>query len=165
MPNTANTIFNQWLPQYLATLTREVQTTDEPLGYGRDIGMVITNGRLDIDPMRRSVDAFSTRGIGESLLRRLVTPKGRLRRHINYGAGINTLLNRAIRFQDSATIEQTVRQECMKDPRVQDLTIRVTSTLDTLSIEVDVTPHRSSESFTMVFALDGTGKLTDWVLR
>lgn len=164
MNPTANSVFNAWYPEYLKTVTRKVQPLDEPLGYGTDIGMVITNGRLDIDPMRRPVDAFSTKGIGEALLRRLVTPKGRLKRHINYGAGINTLLNRAVNFQEAAAIQTMIAQECLKDPRVADIQVKVISTLDTLDIEIDVTPHNSRDSFSVVFALDSTGKLTDWVL-
>lgn len=157
----ANLIFDTWLPAHLATLQQRVRPAQGPLGYGTDISTTVSeDGVLDIDPLRRQVDPESFAGIFQSLVRRLSTPTGRLRMHKRYGFDVLSLLNRAVTPTLLQTVPAQIERECRKDQRVDTVKCRAYSPgTDQLTLEIEVQPRNSRESFSMTFNV-GAGKLT-----
>ncbi len=145
------------LAAQLASLERVyTPDPDEPLGYGRDLSCV---DDLAVD--FSDVDPESTRGIAESLVRRLTTPRGKLLDDPNYGLDLRQYLNTGIVSPNGISdVSVAVRGECKKDDRVDDLTVTVDFTESTkvMTVTLRVLPVDSTlGGFTFTFILDAAG--------
>lgn len=156
-----NTTFDAFWEQLLPSKTRKVQPSTGALGYGADINMTVSaEGVIDIDPMWRMTDPQSFSGIFQACVRRLTTPQGRLRRHNRYGLDVLGLLNRGISSTLLQTLPMQVEREIRKDERIQAAKCTALQTgLDTLTLEIQIQPRDSRESFAFTLTADGSGKL------
>lgn len=136
----------------LATLQRVAAVPQPPLGYGRDWA---TPTVLDVTPDFREVDPMSPAAIGDALLRRLVTQRGALWDDPDYGWDIRGRLNTGMTQAELDTVARQVRAECTKDPRVSDVIVTVTFVDHALSVALRVVPLPPTETFDLVFGVDG----------
>jgi len=118
-----------------AALTRLVPVPTGELGYGRDLSCV-----TDITETLEEVDPFSVQGLGEALLRRLITPRGSLPDDADYGIDIRGYCNRALTRQDLLALEGEIRAELAKDDRVAQVQPTVTWASPSLNVKVMVEP-------------------------
>jgi len=133
----------------LATLSREVATPTGALEYGTDISCV-----LDADANLTEVDPFSPVGIGQALLRRLITPRGTLPDDRDYGLDVRAYCNRGVPVNELRDVGGAIRLEITKDDRIADATVSVTTPgPNELSIAIRVTPEDPALTpFTLVIA-------------
>ena len=66
------------------------------------------------------------RAIAESIARRLTTPRGRLIGDPNYGIDVTEYLNADLSRRDVAELRSAIISECLKDERVEEITVEVT---------------------------------------
>jgi len=74
--------------------------------------------------------------LGQSLARRLQTPRGRLLEDANYGFDLRQYVNADLSPTDIARIRTGVEAECLKDERVLGATATVTLTSNVLIVTV-----------------------------
>lgn len=127
------TIVHDTIAAELALLTREVQTPTEPFGYGVDLSCV-----EELDENLAEVDPNSKLAIGQALVRRLITPRGRLDDDGNYGEDIRSYCNRGVTLADLRDIGARVQGECLKDDRVESCTALATWNASTQRLAISV---------------------------
>jgi hypothetical protein len=134
----------------IALLAQETPTPAEPFGYGTDLSCV-----LDLTDRMEEVGQNTTLAIGQSLVRRLITPNGTLWDDPDYGEDIRSYLNRGTTLADLRDLEGKIRNECTKDDRVAQVAVQVAQTaLVQLDISIQVTPVDPTLGvFTMTLAL------------
>jgi hypothetical protein len=145
------TIVTDAIAADIATLTRLVAVPTGALGYGTDLSCV-----SDISETLVEVDAFSSLGIAQALLRRLGTPRGRLADDLSYGLDLRGYCNRAVPASELRDLAGQVRGECAKDDRVYDATVTVTSP-DTSSLTVSIVVQPADpdlEPFSLTLAVE-----------
>lgn len=121
----------------LATLTQIVDFPVAPFGFGSDI-----LGDSDLDPMMREVDAFATLALAQSILRRLDCPRGAMPDDKDYGIDLRSYCNRGMSANDLRSLGGQIRNELLKDDRIDTLTIKIspTPTGTSIAIEIAVRP-------------------------
>lgn len=117
-----------------AKLTRQVDTPEEPFGYGAELSCI-----SDLTPDLREVDPFSLEGIAEAVLRRWDTPRGTNLDDLDYGESIAGMLNAPTTFQTLRAKEGRLRAEAEKDDRVEDCVVRLTMTDNGTSMRISAT--------------------------
>lgn len=140
----------------IASLTREVDPLDEPLGYGRDLSCV-----TDVTDNLDEVDPESPQGIAESSMRRLISPRGSLYEDPDYGLDLRSICNKGVTYEELREIADQARAEVKKDDRVEDaqVTLDYDDLSSTLSVEVLLMPADPAlGDFTFIFTVgeDGT---------
>ena len=109
----------------------QVENIPEALGYGRDLSCA-----YDCDEYMSEVDPMSVQAVGESLIRRLSTPHGRV---INdpelliavgedpdYGYNLANMLHIGMSKVEIMAKQDLAAAECLKDDRVQNATVTIT---------------------------------------
>lgn len=115
----------------LAELTPLTSAPVAPFGYGVDLSCTSSL----TDPLAE-VDCFSPIAVGEALVRRLMTPTGSLIEDPDYGMDLRAFCNRGVTQQDLARIADKVRGECLKDDRVDDVTVIISADSQTHAMSV-----------------------------
>jgi hypothetical protein len=138
------------IAEELATLTRVTPTPTAPFGYGSDLSCIedLTDDMEELDP-------FSVRGIGEAVIRRLITQRGTLQDDPEYGHDVREYLNRGMTTADIGDAQTTIRNEIAKDDRVADssVTLRL-ETLTSLTVSIVLTPADPNITpFALTFAV------------
>jgi hypothetical protein len=91
------------------------------LGYGADLSCV-----LDLTDDLAEVDPLSPVAIGEATLRRLLTARGSLPDHRDYGLDVRGMCNRGVPYSELRDLAGQVRNEISKDDRIESATVTVT---------------------------------------
>ena len=145
-----NSIVSASITSQIATLTRVARAAVPPLGFGVDLDCV-----QDCTPYLTEVDPFSTRALGQALIRRITTPRGSVIDDQDYGLDIRSYLNRGVTVSDLNGIGGRIRGEMMKDDRVQNCEVTVTlPSLRTLRVSCEVTPVSPfGNTFDLVFTV------------
>jgi hypothetical protein len=138
------------LDREIAKLTKVQDPAAPPLGYGRDLSCV-----TDCDWKFSEVDPMSPLGVGQALLRRLITVRGTLDDDVDYGLDVRGYLNRGTTAADLRSLASRIEGECEKDDRV--LTVEatvVTPSMRTLRIGLRVgLQSPEGRSFDLVFSV------------
>lgn len=141
----------------IATLTRIVAAPTGELGYGTDVSCV-----QDFAPDLALVDPFSSRAIGEAVIRRLTCPRGRMPDDPSYGIDLRSFCNRGVPASELRALEGTIRNEVAKDDRIDEFTVdlTMTSAAKTIRVALTITPIDTKLGpFPLVFAITGDGSL------
>lgn len=138
----------------------EVQAPSSPFYYGRDLSCV-----YDCDEQLTEVDPQSSDAIVEALIRRLITSRGSLVDDENYGLDIRSYLSKGMTPRQLQQVQDDVRVECLKDERVEDISVTVTTANTsaglTMTLSLSVTPADPEiKAFNFVFAVTDKGVLT-----
>lgn len=160
-----NTLFEPWFRPHLDAIVRQVSPPVAPFRYGTDIACTD-----DIPADFREVSADDHQGIAESLVRRLLTPRGGLIDDPTYGDGLMSLIHHGITVQELAGIQQRIEQECRKDDRIDRCVVQVSPVPEPLStghmiVTLKVSAQDPSQSFTLVLGVDGSGLIIDLMVR
>jgi hypothetical protein len=120
----------------LATLAREVTTPsdDTALGYGTDLSCV-----SDITDELTEVDPLSQQAVGEAVIRRLTTARGTLPDDPDYGIDLRTYANRGTTLTELRELSGMCGSEILKDDRIDDASVSVTSSGRSLTVAVRLT--------------------------
>jgi hypothetical protein len=133
----------------ITELARLVPAPVAPLAYGTEIAC-----GTELDANMGEVDPNSVEAIGMALQRRLITAAGTLWDDPDYGEDIRGFLNRATTADDLRDLSGRVRNEIVKDDRVEVASVRVAMAGTSLSIGATVTPVNAALGvFTLTFAL------------
>ncbi len=126
----------------------------DALGYGTDLSCV-----TDLTPALDEVDPQSTRAIGESLVRRLISPRGSVVDDQAYGYDLRGLCNRGVTNEQLLRVASLARAECLKDDRVIEARVTLVYAAQTkqLRVEIIVTPQASDATFTLTFFVTADG--------
>jgi hypothetical protein len=126
------------------------------LGYGRDLSCV-----LDLTDDLAEVDPLSPVAIGEATLRRLLTARGSLPDHRDYGLDVRGMCNRGVPYSELRDLAGQVRNEISKDDRIESATVTVTPQAGgQLDFAVRITPAVVGLTpFSLTFAVV-SGQLT-----
>jgi len=121
----------------LALLEQAVDFPVEPFGYGSDISC-----DFDVAPDAAEVDPFSTLALAQAVVRRLDTPRGSLPDDKDYGISIRQYVNKGTTAAEIQSLAGQIRNEIIKDDRVDTLTVTVIpdSTGTTLRVVLAVQP-------------------------
>ena len=138
-------------------LERVVLPPTGDLGYGRDLSCTteLLPGLAEVDPM-------SPRAIAEAAVRRLITPRGALPDDANYGLDLRSFANRGVPYQELRDLSGMVRNELVKDDRIDDVTVEVTLLApSSLRINVRFVPADPTLTpFPLVFSVGADGAIT-----
>jgi hypothetical protein len=123
------------------------------LGYGSDLVCVD-----DITPDAVELDPDATAGIGQDLYHRLATPRGGLPPDDDkdYGFDLLGALHKGMTTRDLSLLGMQVKAECLKDDRVADADVTITSDANgrSLAVKIVVTPFDPSVGvFVLVLAV------------
>ncbi len=135
----------------LATLTRIVAPSTEPLLYGLDLSCV-----TDIEPTLAEVDPASPRAIIQAVIRRFTTPRGALLDDPDYGLDIRAVLSRGATQRDVRAISGSLQGEAQKDDRVARCEVKLVASLLTrrVDVSVSITPEDPAlKDFDFTFAV------------
>lgn len=121
----------------IANLEQVVDFPVEPFGYGTDISC-----ESDLDPLMTEIDGGTTLALAQAIVRRLDTPRGSLPDDGNYGIDVRGFLNRGTSAADVRQMAGEIRNEVLKDDRVDTLTVTVrpNSVGSEITIELAVQP-------------------------
>jgi phage baseplate assembly protein W len=89
--------------------------------------------------------------LAQAVLRRLITPRGRLIDDANYGFDLTQFIDDDLGPADLARIRAGIEAECLKDERVAVVTAKVTLTAGVMVVTVNLTD--SAGPFTLVVAV------------
>jgi phage baseplate assembly protein W len=112
---------------------------------------------FDIDPMGATVSGLAA--LGQALIRRITTPRGRLLNDPNYGYDIAGELEDDVTTQQVNAIAANVDQELLKDQRVFSSSTTVTLEADG-QLDVATQVQSALGPFSLVFTLSAAGILT-----
>lgn len=115
----------------IALLVQVVDFPEAPFGYGSDVWC-----ERDVDPNVEEIDPFSTLGIAQSTLRRLDTPRGSLPDDDDYGLALRDFVNVGMTATEVASLAGRIRNEVVKDDRIDTATVTVTPTPDGSEIDI-----------------------------
>ena len=101
------------------------------VSLGSDLSCV-----ADIDPA--GAEVIERMLLAQALSRRLTTPRGRLIDDANYGYDLNQWLNADVGPAELAQIQAQSQAECLKDERVQSVTIAVTFLANVLIVSIAI---------------------------
>lgn len=110
--------------------------------YGSDVSCI-----TDIDPTGRTVTGREL--VAEALVRRLMTPRGRLMGDPDYGLDLRQYVNADMSPRDIASLRSAVVAECEKDERVASADTE--ATLDSVGVlTLTIAIELSEEAFALV---------------
>lgn len=134
----------------IATLATTTLAPTGDLLYGRDLSCAI-----DLSPDLREVDPGSPVGIGESVIRRLTCPRGRLPDDPSYGLDVRAFCNRATPTAELRDLAGIIRNEVLKDDRIDEATVDVTFPAPrSLRVAIVIQPVASALGpFSLIFAI------------
>ena len=138
------------LDRELAKLKTVQDPAAPPLGYGRDLNCV-----TDCDWKFSEVDPMSPLGVGQALLRRLITVRGTVDDDPDYGLNVRGYVNRGVTGADLRSLASRIEGECEKDDRVLSVEARVI-TVGMRSLQVGLQVGLQSpegRSFDLVFSV------------
>jgi hypothetical protein len=147
----SNAIVDAAFAKQLAELERLVPQPAGDLGYGSDLSCI-----ADLAENLAEVDPFSTRGIGESVVRRLTTPRGTLPDDRDYGLDLRSFCNRGATAEELREVGGRCSLELAKDDRILSATVAVVqdSSTRSLSVAVLITPADPAlNPFSLTFAV------------
>jgi hypothetical protein len=127
------TIVTDSIAADIATLSRVVAVPTGALGYGTDLSC-----EMDLTSTIAEVDPFSVAAIGEAVVRRLSTPRGRLVDAPDYGFDIRGMLNRGTPVAQLQSLNDPIRSEVEKDDRIDSALVNA-SYLDQATLRVEIT--------------------------
>ncbi len=104
----------------------------------------------DLDPLLL-INADPRIVMAEALARRLTTIRGQLFYAPNDGWDLRQLVNAALSSGDLQSLQGTIQQECLKDPRVQIATVQLTTSGSIVSIVINASG--AAGPFEIVFTL------------
>lgn len=144
---------NASLTTYLASELAALPSVPAPvlgqLGYGRDLSCV-----SDCSDDFAEIDGSTPLIIMQALARRFQTPRGKLLSDSDYGLDLRGKVNRGTTVSDLRALQTQAIGECMKDDRVERVTLELSYAADTLSMRALVTPRDPRlEPFPMVLAI------------
>lgn len=156
-----NTLFQPWFDAQLASMTRQVSPPVAPFRYGTDMSC-----GEDIPDDFSEVSPDDYQGLSESIIRRLLTPRGGLIDDPTYGDGLVSLLHHGITTQELASIRQRIEDECKKDDRVDTVVVDVSPVPEPLStgqmiINMTVTAQDRNQDFNLILSVDGSGHIVE----
>lgn len=130
-----------------------------PYGWGRDLSCVddITADCAEVDPL-------SSEAIAQACWRRITTVRGSLPDDLDYGIFLEDELSKGFTPTTLRMLLGRVKGELLKDDRVTDADVVVTSdnAFEVISLTITVTTADPSQSFTLTGALDSDGaKIVD----
>lgn len=142
----------------IATLVSLVPTPVEPFGFGTDLSCV-----SDISETLDEVDPFSALGIAQAVARRLCTARGTLPDDEEYGLDVRGYLNRGVPTIELRDFAGQIRLEVLKDDRVEDAQVEVTSPESTsLTVSIHLTPYDYSvQPFSLTLAVTSSAVLLE----
>ena len=105
----------------LDALTQVVDFPVAPFGYGSDISC-----DSDLSPDLAEIDGFDTLVLAQAIVRRLDCPRGALPDDPNYGIDIRSYLNRGMTDEEIRAMGGQIRNELVKDDRIDVITVKVT---------------------------------------
>lgn len=160
-----NTLFQPWFQNQLSQMTRQVTPPVAPFRYGSDMSTRGSN-YSDIPDDFGEVSPDTYQGVAESIVRRLLTPRGGLIDDPTYGDGVISLLHHGVTVQEVAGIRQRIEDEIKKDDRIDTVVVEVSPVPEPLStghmqISLTVTANDKDQSFDLVLSVDGTGLIVD----
>ena len=117
--------------------------------YGTDLAIAFTSNGVDMDPAGREVSGRTN--LSYALVRRLVTPRGRLLDDPNYGFYVPGYLNDDLDTTGLAQIRAGVEAECAKDERVTSATVQPSFLNGVLTLTILV--NDASGPFSLVLAV------------
>lgn len=137
--------------------TQRVSTILPPAtGYGTDI---ICDS--DLDALCREEDPSAAIGVARAIFRRLTTPRGGLIDDPEYGFDVNSLLHKAMLPQFEAAIPGIIRNEILKDERVESVDVRWTR-VGSEQFEISISGTCAAGPFRLVMQLtDGNAILQE----
>jgi hypothetical protein len=125
------------------------------LFYGTDLACV-----LDVTPTLDEVDPQSTVAIGEALVRRLITPRGRVLDDGTYGFDLRGQLNHGVTQPGLTRLQSSIRVECLKDDRIDDATVSVVMASVAsrqMRVQISATAADSAQDFSLTFFVTSDG--------
>lgn len=130
--------------------TRIVADPVEPYGYGSDVSCV-----SDVDAGVVELSGSDPLVVAQALVRRLDTPRGSLPDDPSYGISLRSYLSAGTTTTDIQRLAGVIRNELVKDDRVESLSVTVTpsTTGDALAVLLSITPADSGIPFTMTLAV------------
>lgn len=143
----------------LATLTRVVDAPVEPFGYGSDLSCAD-----DLTEYCDEVNGGSKLALGQALYRRVTTPRGSLIDDPDYGLDVPGFLNRGATQRELAGLAGAIRNELVKDDRVESAQAQVTiESQRSMRVAIEITPVDASIApFGLTFAVkDGAAMLEE----
>lgn len=156
-----NTLFQPWFDAQLASMTRQVSPPVAPFRYGTDMSCA-----EDIPDDFAEVSPDDYQGLAESIIRRLLTPRGGLIDDPTYGDGLISMLHHGVTAQELASIRQRIEDETKKDDRVDTVVVDVSPVPEPLStgqmiISMTVTAQDRNQDFDLILSVDGTGHIVE----
>jgi phage baseplate assembly protein W len=130
--------------------TSTLQFSSQLLAEGTDYGFDVLVFP-DLDASFSLVN--DSRVLGEALARRLLTPRGRLDFHPNYGLDIRDFLNDAVTQDSLFRLQAAAEAECEQDERVLDASVRATYDPDAEKLTLTISIDASSGPFKFVLAV------------
>ena len=143
----------------LATLTQTVDFPIAPLGYGSDI-----SGAYDLDPNMAEVRGLTTLALGQSIVRRLDTPRGSLPDDKDFGIDLRSYVNRGVTAQDVRALGGQIQNELRKDDRIRTaaIVVRSNATGSELRIEISIEPFDATlGGFTLTLSASSAAVLLE----
>lgn len=113
----------------IATLQRLVPAPTGALGYGRDVSC-----STSLSPILSEVDPDSVQGLAEAQVRRFTTARGLTADNPRDGLDLLMYLNRATTQSEIIAMQGELRNEALKDDRLQACTVTVTVGLNRLRV-------------------------------
>lgn len=134
------TVVEDAIEAELTVLSRLVAAPTGDLGYGVDLSCT-TDVVETLDGLAE-VDPFSTRAIGEATIRRWTTDRLSLPDDPDYGINVLKYANRGTTQNELRDLSGELRNEALKDDRIDSITVSVTytSATRTLFISATITP-------------------------
>lgn len=144
-----------------AQLAELVRVTDAPtgaLGYGRDLSCV-----MDCDERFSEVRGDGPLIIAQAVVRRFVTPRGRLIGAADYGRDVRGYLNRGVTASELRKYGSQLRAEATKDERVDEAEVEagVSADLRVLTLRVRLTPRAPLAPFSFVVSVTDASVLLE----
>lgn len=144
-----NTTVANALAESIAGLVRVTDAPTGVLGYGRDKSCV-----TDCDAKFSEVDPNEKTAIGQALLRRLITPRGRVADDKDYGFDLRGYCNRGVTQRELAGLRGNIYSECLKDERVSSVDVAVVQVANSLTVTISVKPFDPNiQPFPLVFSV------------
>lgn len=138
--------------------TRIVADPVEPFGYGSDVSC-----EADVDAGVAEIPGSDPLVLAQALVRRLDTPRGSLPDDAGYGISLRSYLSAGTTTTELQRLAGVIRNELVKDDRVESLSVTVTpsTTGDTLAVLLSITPADVGISFTMTLAVSSGAVLLE----
>lgn len=149
------TLLESLVAAQIALIPVVPRVVPDALYYGTDLACV-----LDVTPTLDEVDPVSTIAIGEALVRRLITPRGRVLDDGTYGLDLRGQLNHGVTQPGLTRLQSSIRVECMKDDRIEDATVSVimaSVASRQMRVQIVATAAESGQEFSLTFFVTADG--------